>query len=116
MRFGQNHQQQQQLLYQYKCLQCGAVLKETKTPIDSSIFRFINNERCAICGNVLQEQTIVVVAVQHPPLRPPQNNVFPRSPHPVYALQSQLPMIFETAYNIQHRSTKLAFDIAEIDS
>jgi hypothetical protein len=116
MRFGQNYQQQQQLLYQYKCLQCGAVLKETKTPIDSSIFRFINNERCAICGNVLQEQTIVVVAVQHPPLRPPQNNIFPRSPHPVYALQSQLPMIFETAYNIQHRSTKLAFDIAEIDS
>jgi Rad51 len=116
MRFGQNHhQQQQQLLYQYRCSQCDAVLKETKTPLDSSIFRSINNERCANCGNVLQEQT-VVVAVQHPPLRLPQNNISPLSPHPVYALQSQLPMIFETAYDMEHRSTKLAFDIAEIDS
>jgi hypothetical protein len=115
MRFGQNHHQQQ-LLYQYKCSQCDAVLKETKTPIDSSIFRFINNERCANCGNILQEQTVVVVQYP-PPLRPPQNNISPPpSPHPVYTLQSQLPMIFETAYDIQHRSTKLAFDIAEIDS
>ena len=94
------------------------MLKETKTPIDSSIFRFINNERCAICGNILQEQTVVVAVQYPPPLRPPQNNISPPplSPHPVYTLQSQLPMIFETAYDIQHRSTKLAFDIAEIDS
>src|SRR3712207_2159572 len=101
MRFGQNHHQQQ-LLYQYKCSQCDAVLKETKTPIDSSIFRFINNERCANCGNILQEQTVVVVQYP-PPLRPPQNNISPppSSPHPVYTLQSQLPMIFETAYDIQ---------------
>jgi Rad51 len=114
MRFGQNHQQQQ-LPYQYICSQCRTVLKETKSPIDSSIFRSINNERCANCGNVLQEQTVTAVAVQHPPLRPSQNNISP-SHHPAHALPSQLPMIFETAYDIQQRSTKLAFDIAEIDS
>ncbi len=115
MRFGQNHQQHQ-LFYQYRCSRCRTVLKETKSLIDSRIFRSINNEKCANCGNVLQEQT-VIVAVQHPPLRPSQNNISPPSPHhPAYALPSQLPMIFETAYDIQQRSTKLAFDIAEIDS
>jgi DNA-directed RNA polymerase subunit RPC12/RpoP len=113
MRFGQNHHQQQ-LLYQYRCSRCGTVLKETKDPIDRSIFRSINNERCANCGNVLQEQTVIVV-VQHSLLRPLQNNISP-PPHPDHALSSPLPMIFETAYDIQHRSTKLAFDIAEIDS
>ena len=113
MRFGQNHHQQQ-LLYQYRCSRCGTVLKETKSPIDSSIFRSINNERCANCGNVLQEQTVIVV-VQHSPLRPSQNNISPLH-YPTRVLPSQLPMIFETAYDIQHRSTKLAFDIAEIDS
>ena len=113
MRFGQNHHQQQ-LLYQYRCSLCGTVLKETKDPIDRSIFRSINNERCANCGNVLQEQTVIVV-VQYSLLRPLQNNISPPS-HPDHALSSPLPMIFETAYDIQHRSTKLAFDIAEIDS
>src|ERR671911_2088875 len=115
MRFGQNHQQQQ-LLYQYSCSRCRTVLKETKSPIDSSIFRSIKNERCASCGNVLQEQTIIVIA-QQPPLKPSQNNISPPSPHhAVHALPSPLPMIFETAYDVQQRSTKLAFDIAEIDS
>ena len=115
MRFGQNHQQQQ-LLYQYSCSRCRTVLKETKSPIDSSIFRSIKNERCASCGNVLQEQTIIVIA-QQPPLKPSQNNISPPSPHhAVHALPSPLPMIFETAYDVQQRSTKLAFDIAEVDS
>src|SRR5918993_533761 len=114
MRFGQN--QQQQLLYQYSCSRCRTVLKETKSPIDSSIFRSVKNERCASCGNVLQEQTIIVIA-QQPPLKPSQNNISPPSPHhAVHALPSPLPMIFETAYDVQQRSTKLAFDIAEVDS
>jgi Rad51 len=115
MRFGQNHHQQQ-LLYRYRCSRCRTVLKETKSPIDNSIFRSLKNERCASCGNVLQEQT-VIVAVQQPSLRPSQNNISPISPHhPAHALPSPLPMIFETAYDVQQRSTKLAFDIAEIDS
>ncbi|HEX2472655.1 MAG TPA: hypothetical protein VHJ59_07885 [Nitrososphaera sp.] len=47
--------------------------------------------------------------MQQSPLRPSQNNI---SPPPL----SPLPMIFETAYDVRQRSTKLAFDIAEIDS
>jgi hypothetical protein len=119
MRFGQNHNQQQhQLLYQYRCSRCHTVLKETKSPIDNSIFRSLKNERCASCGNVLQEQTVIVVAVQQPPFRPSQNNnISPPFPHhPTHVLQSPLPVIFETAYDVQQRSTKLTFDIAEIDS
>src|SRR5215217_2450921 len=115
MRFGQNHHQQQ-LLYQYRCSRCRTVLKETKSPIDSSIFRSLKNERCVSCGNVLQEQT-VIVAVQQPSLRSSQNNISSPSPHhPAHTLPSPLPMIFETAYDVQQRSDKLAFDIAEIDS
>lgn len=115
MRFGQNHHQQQ-LLYQYRCSRCRTVLKETKSPIDSSIFRSLKNERCVSCGNVLQEQ-IVIVAVQQPSLRSSQNNISSPSPHhPAHTLPSPLPMIFETAYDVQQRSAKLAFDIAEIDS
>lgn len=115
MKFGQNHHQQR-LLYQYRCSRCRTVLKETTSPIDNSIFCSINNERCASCGNVLQEQT-VIIAVQQLSLRPSQNNISPPSPHhPAHALPSPLPMIFETAYEVQQRSTKLAFDIAKIDS
>jgi hypothetical protein len=43
------------------------VLKETDSPIDNSIFRSLNNERCTSCDNVLQKQT-VIVAVQQLPL------------------------------------------------
>ncbi len=116
MRFGQNHHRQH-LLYQYICSRCSTVLKETDSPIDNSIFRSLNNERCTSCDNVLQKQT-VIVAVQRPPLMPSQNNISPPSPYqPAHGLQPPLPIIFETAYDVQQqRSTKLVFDIVEIDS
>ena len=149
MRFGhQNpHSQQQEqkeqrhqlLLYRYSCLKCGTVLKMTASPIDSSIFRAIKNEKCASCDNILQEQTVVVQQQQQQQQLPTfsQNDSLPYSsssspssspPAPQILLPPTLLTLppssttttFETAYNIQQKrrtSTKLIFfDIAEIDS
>ena len=154
MRFGhQNpHSQQQQeqkeqrqqqlLLYRYSCLKCGTVLKMTESPIDSSIFRAIKNEKCASCGNILQEQTVVVELQQQQQQQLPtfsQNDSSPYSSSSSPSSSPPAPQIllpptlltppsssttttttFETAYNIQQKrrtSTKLIFlDIAEIDS
>jgi hypothetical protein len=115
MRFGQNHHQQQ-LLYQYRCSLCHTVLKETKSPIDNSIFRSLKNERCASCGNILQEQT-VIVAVQQPSLRPSQNNISP----PTFQTGEGafvLPVVEKVgmAAGTQIPLSQGAFDIAEIDS
>jgi Rad51 len=148
MRFGhqnqhpqQQHQQKEQrqqqlLLYLYSCSKCGTLLKVTENPIDSSVFRAIKNEKCASCGNILQEQTVVVQQQQQQQQLPTfsQNDISPYSlsSSPSSSPPSQILLhppvltppplsttIFETAYNIQQRrtSTKLIFfDIAEIDS
>lgn len=134
----QKEQRQQLLLYRYSCLKCGTVLKMTESPIDSSIFRAIKNEKCASCGNILQEQTVVVQQQQQQQLPTfSQNDSSPYSsssspssspPAPQILLPPTLLTLppssstttFETAYNIQQKrrtSTKLIFfDIAEIDS
>jgi hypothetical protein len=114
MRVGQN---QQHLLYQYRCSRCSTVLKETNSPIDINILRSFKNERCVVCDNHLHEQT-VIVEVQQPPLRPSENTTTP--PRPAHtSLSPSLPMIpriFETAYDVQQRSHKLSFGISQIDS
>jgi hypothetical protein len=113
MRVGQN---QQHLLYQYRCSRCSTVLKETNSPINISILRSFKNERCMVCDIHLHEQT-VIVEVQQPPLRPSENT--PPPPPPPTSLSPSLPMIpmiFETAYDIQQRSHKLSFGISQIDS
>lgn len=111
-----------------------------ESPIDSSIFSAIKNEKCASCGNILQEQTVVVQQQQQQQQQLPtfsQNDSSPYSsssspssspPAPQILLPPMLLTLppssttttFETAYNIQQKrrtSTKLIFfDIAEIDS
>jgi ribosomal protein S27AE len=141
MRFGhqnqhpqqqQKEQRQQLLLYRYSCSKCGTILKETENPIDSSVFRVIKNERCANCGNILQEQTVAVQ--QLPSFSQNDSSLYSSSSSPSSSsppsqmlLPPQLLTLpslsttttFETAYSIQQRrtSTKLIFfDIAEIDS
>ena len=113
----------------------------TESPIDSSVFRAIKNEKCVSCDNILQEQTVVVELQQQQQQQLPtfsQNDSSPYSsssspssspPAPQILLpptlltpppSSTTTTTFETAYNIQQKrrtSTKLIFlDIAEIDS
>src|SRR5918999_2197269 len=112
MRVGQN---QQHLLYQYRCSRCSTVLKETNSPIDISILRSFLNERCMVCDNHLHERT-VIVKVQQPPLRPSENTPPPPAHTLLSPSLSMIPMIFETAYDVQQRSHKLSFGISQIDS
>jgi Rad51 len=120
MRFGQQQEHHpQQQLYQYKCLRCDTLLKETESPIDRSIFRFLKNERCSSCGSILHEQT--VVQQQQPSTILQNNDSSLSSSCPLSTCISQplpTPTTFETAYDLQQqkRSAKLTFDIAEIDS
>lgn len=127
----QKEQRQQLLLYRYSCLKCGTVLKVTESPIDSSIFCAIKNEKCASCGNILQEQTVVVQQQQQlsifsqndsspyssssspsssPPapqiLLPPTLLTLPPPPPPPSSSSSTTTTTtttFETAYNIQQK-------------
>jgi hypothetical protein len=132
----QKEQWQQLLLYRYSCSKCGTVLKETENPVDSSVFRAIKNERCVSCGNILQEQTVVVELQQQQQQQLPtfsQNDSSPYSssssppqillPQPLLtpspSSSSTTTTTFETAYNIQQKRTSaklIFFDIAEIDS
>jgi hypothetical protein len=106
-----NQQQQQQLYYyQYRCLSCETLLNETETPIDSKILRSLKNEKCDSCGNLLQEQTIIV--------EQKKKMMIDRS-RPVATIISstQTPAMvptFETADKIRQLS-KLTFGIPEID-
>src|SRR5215210_5523426 len=112
----QKEQWQQLLLYRYSCSKCGTVLKETENPIDSSVFRAIKNERCVSCGNILQEQTVVVELQQQQQQQLPTFSQNDSSP---YSSSSSTTTTFETAYNIQQKRTSaklIFFDIAEIDS
>jgi hypothetical protein len=86
------------------------LLNETETPIDSRILRSIKNEKCVSCGNLLQEQTIIVE----------QKKMIDRSSRPMTTTISSSPQTpamlptFETADKIQQFS-KLTFGIPEID-
>jgi hypothetical protein len=127
----QKEQRQQLLLYRYSCSKCGTVLKETENPIDSSIFRAIKNERCVSCGNILQEQTVVVELQQQQQQQPPtfsqnDSSFYSSSSSPSSSSSSSPPppppqillpptlltppsttttttTTFETAYNIQQK-------------
>src|SRR5215213_3921035 len=116
----QKEQWQQLLLYRYSCSKCSTVLKETENPIDSSVFRAIKNERCVSCGNILQEQTVVVELQQQQQQQ--QLPTFSQNDSSHYSSSSPPPQIllpqplltpspssstttFETAYNIQQKRT-----------
>lgn len=119
MKFGQNdsntssyHPQEQ--LYQYRCASCGTLLKETETPIDNSVFHFLN-ERCTVCDSILQQQTVIIK----------ERNT--RPPPPIYQRQKEEDQLllppaaasllprFERASDAQ-RHSMLTFDIPQIDS
>ena len=104
MAFGQgyNDQEQQQLLFQYRCSSCGTILKETESRIDNSILRSLN-ERCASCDNILQEQTITIESTS---TKQQRTHSFSPTSH-------LLPTTFERAFDLQ--SPKLTFDIPQID-
>ncbi len=119
MKFGQNdsstysyHPQEQGC--QYRCASCGTLLKETETPIDNSIFHFLN-ERCIVCDSILQQQTVIIK----------ERNT--RPPPPIYQRQKEEDQLllppaaasllprFERASDAQ-RPSMLTFDIPQIDS
>ncbi|HYY40309.1 MAG TPA: hypothetical protein VE692_03590, partial [Nitrososphaera sp.] len=106
MTFGQgyNDQEQQQLLFQYRCSSCGTILKETESRIDNSILRSLN-ERCASCGSDLQEQTITIESALTKQQR--TDSISPTS--------HLLPITFERAFDLRPPQ-KLTFDILQIDS
>lgn len=104
MRFG-HHQENIQQLYQYRCLSCGTILKETQSPIDNSILCSLKNERCISCGSELQEQTIAVESASMK-----QQLTTSNSSAPSLLLPSKL----ERAFDL--RLPKLTFDIPKLDS
>ena len=111
-----NQQHQQQLYYysyyyQYRCLSCGTLLNETETPIDSRILRSIKNEKCVSCGNLLQQQTIIVEQKKMIDRSRPMTTTTTTMSSP--QTPAMLPT-FETADKIQQFS-KLTFGIPEID-
>lgn len=129
MTFGQKKQQQrqqestvwqheqQQLLYQYRCLNCGTILKETDVPIDSTMLFYTlpqRKERCISCDNLLQEQTIDQIVI-YPSYRRQQlqENHQNSNSSNVPSLTTTAP-IFEIAYDIG--SPRLTFDIPKLDS
>lgn len=92
------------MIYQYICSSCGVILRETNSPIDSSIFCSIKNERCTNCDNILQEQTIATI-----------ESAITKQQTCSISSTSHLPSIsFERALDL--RSSKLTFDIFQIDS
>lgn len=106
MRFSQQEppQKEQHMIYQYICSSCGVILRETNSPIDSSIFCSIKNERCTNCDNILQEQTIATI-----------ESAITKQQTCSISSTSHLPSIsFERALDL--RSSKLTFDIFQIDS
>jgi hypothetical protein len=132
MRFGHqdnvHQQQQEQLLYQYSCSRCGTILKETKSPIGSSVFHrsSLRKEMCTCCGSVLREQTVEVecktmmvtaeeIVMQQLQSIASQNNS--RCCSRVLTLPIPPSPTFETAYDIQQqqRSSRFTFDIPKID-
>jgi len=112
MTFGQgydDHHQQQELLFQYRCSSCGIILKETESRIDNSILRSLKNERCASCGSDLQEQTITIESALRKKQQQQQTHSFSSASH------LPLPITFERAFDLQLLQ-KITFDIPQIDS
>jgi hypothetical protein len=121
MTFGQRRQieiteQQQLLLYQYRCLNCGTILKETSAPTNiTSCLHSLEQvkERCIGCDSLLQKQNIEQVKVSYT-LHPKHEQVQGKK-YGNIASSAVLPLSrFEIAYDI--RPSRLTFDIPKLDS
>lgn len=106
MRFGQKElpQKEQHMIYKYTCSSCGIMLREADSPIDSSIFCSLKNERCTNCDNILQEQTISII----------ESAITKQRTCSISTASLLPPITFERALDL--RSSKLTFDIFQIDS